>query len=73
MSFAEFSKDELSRSGQWLISILRHLRLAHVEEFDDGKMMRMNNLTIINFALKVLGPTHEERLTRIMLVVQVSQ
>jgi UDP-N-acetylglucosamine--dolichyl-phosphate N-acetylglucosaminephosphotransferase len=36
----------------------------------DG-VIEMNNLTIINFVLMFIGPTHERNLTVIMLFVQV--
>ena len=31
----------------------------------------MSNLTIINFALYVLGPMHEAKLTSVLLLVQI--
>ena len=44
-----------------------------VEEAKDHKVIRYEstNFTIINFALTVLGPTHEKRLTFILLILQV--
>jgi UDP-N-acetylglucosamine--dolichyl-phosphate N-acetylglucosaminephosphotransferase len=36
----------------------------------DG-VIEMNNLTIINFVLMLVGPTHERNLTVIMLLFQV--
>ncbi|MGH0182224.1 UNVERIFIED_CONTAM: hypothetical protein FKN15_008920 [Acipenser sinensis] len=38
---------------------------------EDGEFMECNNLTLINFVLKLIGPTHERTLTVIMLLIQV--
>ena len=44
-----------------------------VEETKENKIIRYEstNFTIINFALTLLGPTHEKSLTIILLIVQV--
>jgi hypothetical protein len=44
-----------------------------IEETKENKIIRYEstNFTIINFALTLLGPTHEKSLTIILLVVQV--
>lgn len=34
-------------------------------------MIEMNNLTIINFVLKLIGSTHERNLTVVMLSIQI--
>ena len=71
MSYAEFNVKELSSLGQFIIQILRLLRLAHFEKMDDGKRIKMNNLTLINFVLYIGGPRHERTLTVILLFIQV--
>ena len=38
---------------------------------DKKDEIRVNNLTIINFVLKTIGPTHERTLTLYMLGIQV--
>jgi hypothetical protein len=44
-----------------------------IEETKENKIIRYEstNFTIINFALTLLGPTHEKSLTIILLIVQV--
>ena len=34
--------------------------------------VRVNNLTLINFVLRLTGPTHEQTLTLYMLLIQVA-
>eukprot|EP00117_Sycon_ciliatum_P033503 scpid72565/ scgid25771/ UDP-N-acetylglucosamine--dolichyl-phosphate N-acetylglucosaminephosphotransferase; GlcNAc-1-P transferase; N-acetylglucosamine-1-phosphate transferase len=71
MSFTEFNPDELGGLGQLIVNVVRMFRLAHVEKIDDGKRLRMNNLTLINFVLYLLGPVHEQSLTIILLFIQL--
>ena len=40
---------------------------------EDKLYTQVNNLTLINFVIKVLGPVHERNLTLIMLFIQVSE
>jgi hypothetical protein len=51
------------------------LNLAYVRRFEvEGvAMVEYNNLTIINFLLKLLGPLHERDLTLLLLAVQASK
>ena len=44
--------------------------LARVTEESDGTT-KASNLTLINLVLKLLGPTHEQSLTIILLALQV--
>ncbi|KAL3085093.1 hypothetical protein niasHS_010162 [Heterodera schachtii] len=72
MSMAEFQPHKLPLVGQLCLRVLIRARLVHHEEFDkDGeRWSRINNLTILNFILKVFGPLHEERLTNSLLAFQ---
>lgn len=38
-----------------------------------GEEMRVSNLTILNFVLRVIGPTHERTLVIYMLAIQVGR
>lgn len=54
-----------------LLSTLGLLRVKYTEEKDD-KYVEFNNMTIINFTIKLTGPIYERNLTSILLCVQVS-
>ena len=70
-SYAEFEPSELGRLGRVIFHGLERLRLARVERTPGKSAVRMSNLTIINFALYVLGPMHEAKLTSVLLLVQI--
>ncbi len=74
MSHAQFPSDQLGPGGGLFLSLVGKLGLAKVERGvgDSGKEIRVNNLTIINFVLKLIGPTHERTLTVYMMIIQVS-
>ena len=38
---------------------------------EDEMFVEVNNLTLINFVLRLAGPTHEKTLTKYILVIQV--
>ncbi len=75
MSHAQFPSDQLGPGGGLFLSLVGKLGLAKVERGvgDSGKEIRVNNLTIINFVLKLIGPTHERTLTVYMMIIQVSR
>jgi len=70
MSRAVFRYEELPILGKLFYHILTKLGLVHVKTGKDG-VTEMNNLTIINFVIKLIGPTHERNLTVVMLLIQV--
>lgn len=74
MSLSVFKEKELKSLGLLSLSVLKTFRLVHLRRFEkDGEAyMECNNLTLINFVLKVLGPMHEARLTAILLFFQVA-
>lgn len=37
----------------------------------DGEFTECNNMTLINFVLKLIGPTPEQNLTVLLLLIQV--
>ena len=73
MSLAKEEKSNLSGIAMLLISAMKLLKLAHVIEYiEDGKeYVQFNNLTLINFMLKVFGPLHERTLTIVLLGFQI--
>ena len=69
-----FKTSDLRPLGKLILSIFSLLRLVQVENDmgEDKKSTRVNNFTLINFVIKMLGPLHERTLTTIMLGIQVS-
>ncbi|RXM94028.1 UDP-N-acetylglucosamine--dolichyl-phosphate N-acetylglucosaminephosphotransferase [Acipenser ruthenus] len=75
MSYSKFKSRDLSKLGELLLKVASALRVVEVRRGleEDGEFMECNNLTLINFVLKLIGPTHERTLTVIMLLIQVQQ
>lgn len=71
MSSATAKKSELHPLGRLILRVFSVLKLAKVEECDEGGI-QVNNLTLINLVLLWRGPTHEETLTRSLLVIQLA-
>ena len=69
LSWCEFEPKALGLGGKLIYATIRCLGLARNEALDEGKV-RMSNLTLINYALMVLGPMHEARLTGALLILQ---
>ena len=74
MSMAVFKKSDLNILGKVIIRLGAFLRVLHVRENigEDGASIEINNMTLINLAIKFVGPIHERNLTIILMVVQVS-
>ena len=74
MSSTVFKMSDLHPLGKLILSVFSFLRLVQIETGvgEDKKMARVNNFTLINFVIKILGPIHERTLTSIMLLIQVS-
>ena len=60
--------------GRVVLAVFRAMRLIEVREGigEDGDYTECSNMTIINLALRVIGPTHERRLTVYLLSFQVN-
>jgi len=74
MSYAKFKPEDMKFPGKHILDIFKLTRLVHImdEKSEDGETyIKCNNLTIINFALKIFGPMHERTLTILLLVLQV--
>ena len=75
MSYSKFKTSDLNPIGRLILDILSIFRMADVQHGigEDKLYTQVNNLTLINFVIKVLGPVHERNLTLIMLFIQVSE
>ena len=73
MSYAQFPPAKLGPGGGVLLHVLDSFGLARVEWSvgPNRDEIRVNNLTIINFVLKFVGPTHERTLTIYIMGIQV--
>ncbi|CAH3175038.1 unnamed protein product [Porites lobata] len=73
MSHSVFKKSDIRPLGKLILSVFSLLRLVQVEDGvgEDKKSVRVNNFTLINFVIKMLGPLHERTLTTIMLGIQI--
>lgn len=71
-SVAEFKVDAVQSPVLSVLRLLTRLGLVHFEEGlgEDGKMCRVNNLTLINLIILKLGPQHEGALTTKLLILQ---
>lgn len=74
MSYAKFSRSEVSQPTIALLKAANMLGLVSMETGvgEDKDMIRINNLTLINFVIKCVGPCHEQTLTLYMMMFQVS-
>ncbi|KAG8434571.1 hypothetical protein GDO86_012807 [Hymenochirus boettgeri] len=73
MSYSKFKSKELSKLGDIIIKVGDTLYVLDVKraEGEDGEYIEVNNMTLINFVLKLTGPTHERNLTLLLLLIQV--
>uniref|UniRef100_A0A8C5PHK1 UDP-N-acetylglucosamine--dolichyl-phosphate N-acetylglucosaminephosphotransferase n=1 Tax=Leptobrachium leishanense TaxID=445787 RepID=A0A8C5PHK1_9ANUR len=73
MSYSKFKTKDLSKLGSLAIKITETLHIVNIkrEQGEDGEFMEINNMTLINFVLKVIGQTHERNLTMLLLFIQI--
>lgn len=73
MSYSRFKSSEISWLGNFIIKLLEFFRVLDVRRGvgEDGLYTECNNMTLINLILLVIGPTHEARLTTILIIFQV--
>jgi UDP-N-acetylglucosamine--dolichyl-phosphate N-acetylglucosaminephosphotransferase len=69
-SYMELRPSDLSTAGKAVVWALGTLRLAHVLPADASGIVRVSNLTLINFALVKLGPCREDILCCRLLTFQ---
>ena len=70
MSMTSFKSKDLGFLGKIFLKVLSTLKLAHVATLKDD-MIEMNNLTLINFVIYVLGPMHERTVVVVLMTIQV--
>ncbi|KAM6043419.1 UDP-N-acetylglucosamine--dolichyl-phosphate N-acetylglucosaminephosphotransferase isoform 2-T2 [Chlamydotis macqueenii] len=73
MSYSKFKTKSLSALGT---NILKAVKILHIVDVrsgtdEDGEYTECNNMTLINFVIKLIGPTHERNLTLLLLLIQV--
>ena len=75
-----FEKQKLSTLGKLCLTVLSVTRLASIKQVDvkidndsdtTVEMVECNNLTLINFVLRLTGPMKENHLTSLLLFLQV--
>ena len=59
--------------GKLVLLLLDTFKLIKLDKYteDNEEYLECNNLTLINFVLKVFGPLHEKSLTIVILLFQV--
>ncbi|XP_072886187.1 UDP-N-acetylglucosamine--dolichyl-phosphate N-acetylglucosaminephosphotransferase [Hemitrygon akajei] len=74
MSYSKFKTKDLPKLGFTILKVANKLGLVEMnhEVGENNEYTECNNLTLINFVLKLIGPTHERTLTIILLFIQVS-
>ncbi|XP_009646369.1 UDP-N-acetylglucosamine--dolichyl-phosphate N-acetylglucosaminephosphotransferase [Egretta garzetta] len=73
MSYSKFKTKSLSALGTNILKAVKVLRIVDVRSGrdEDGEYTECNNMTLINFIIKLIGPTHERNLTLLLLLIQV--
>ncbi|XP_071445230.1 UDP-N-acetylglucosamine--dolichyl-phosphate N-acetylglucosaminephosphotransferase [Hetaerina americana] len=71
-SVTVFKKTDLNFLGNFILRLFKFFKLIDLKENvgEGGLYMECNNLTLINFILLWIGPTHEKKLSQILLIVQ---
>ncbi|XP_075377206.1 UDP-N-acetylglucosamine--dolichyl-phosphate N-acetylglucosaminephosphotransferase isoform X1 [Mycteria americana] len=73
MSYSKFKTKSLSALGT---NVLKAVKILHIVDVrsgtdEDGEYTECSNMTLINFVIKLIGPTHERNLTLLLLLIQV--
>ena len=73
MSLEKVKVCELNAVGRILINFTKVLKILHVKEYceNGSDHVEFNNLTLINYVLKICGPLHERTLTCVILGLQI--
>ncbi|KAG8225971.1 hypothetical protein J437_LFUL006200 [Ladona fulva] len=73
ISLSTFKRTDLNWLGSTILKIFSTFKLVHLKEYvgENKEYMECNNLTLINFVLLWRGPTHEKKLSQILLFIQV--
>ncbi|KAM7137944.1 UDP-N-acetylglucosamine--dolichyl-phosphate N-acetylglucosaminephosphotransferase isoform 3-T5 [Macrochelys suwanniensis] len=75
MSYSKFRTKSLSALGKYILKVSETLNIVDVrQEMDeDEEYTECNNMTLINFVIKLIGPAPEQTLTVLLLLIQVRQ
>ncbi|NXM46940.1 GPT acetylglucosaminephosphotransferase, partial [Gymnorhina tibicen] len=73
MSYSKFKTKSLSALGTNILKVVKILHVVDVRsgKDEDGEYTECSNMTLINFVIKLIGPTHERNLTLLLLLIQV--
>ncbi|NXC37528.1 GPT acetylglucosaminephosphotransferase, partial [Penelope pileata] len=73
MSYSKFKTKSLSALGAYILKAVKILHVVDVRSGmdEDGEYSECNNMTLINFIIKLIGPIHERNLTLLLLLIQV--
>lgn len=73
VSCSRFKPKDLHPLGRLFLVVCRFFHLVDFVEGvgEDGEYVECNNLTLINFTLRLTGPIHEQTLTTYLLAFQV--
>ncbi|XP_066495382.1 UDP-N-acetylglucosamine--dolichyl-phosphate N-acetylglucosaminephosphotransferase [Tiliqua scincoides] len=73
MSYSRFKLKSLSALGAYILKVFEKLHMVDVRQGadKDGEYTECNNMTLINFVIKLIGPTPEKNLTILLLLMQV--
>ncbi|XP_040508199.1 UDP-N-acetylglucosamine--dolichyl-phosphate N-acetylglucosaminephosphotransferase isoform X2 [Gallus gallus] len=72
MSYSKFKTKSLSTLGTYILKVVKILHIVDVRSGmdEDGEYSECNNMTLINFVIKLIGPIHERNLTLLLLLIQ---
>ena len=72
-SMSTFKESDLNYLGKLSLGVFETFKLVDVtrDVGEDKKFIEINNLTLINFVLRLAGPTNEKILTIYILLIQV--
>ncbi|XP_043936800.1 UDP-N-acetylglucosamine--dolichyl-phosphate N-acetylglucosaminephosphotransferase isoform X1 [Protopterus annectens] len=75
MSYSKFKTKDLSKLGSFVLQVAKKLHVVEVRQEigENEEYTECNNLTLINFILKLVGPKHERTLTILLLLIQCLQ
>lgn len=72
MSKTQFRYKDLNILGKLFVRLFKMLHLIRWEESTADGIITTNNFTLINFMLLILGPTHEQQLTNVLVGIQIA-
>uniref|UniRef100_K7G9H9 UDP-N-acetylglucosamine--dolichyl-phosphate N-acetylglucosaminephosphotransferase n=2 Tax=Pelodiscus sinensis TaxID=13735 RepID=K7G9H9_PELSI len=73
MSYSKFKTKSLSALGKYILKVSETFHIVDVRQKldEDEEYTECNNMTLINFVIKLIGPTSEQTLTVLLLLIQV--